>query len=236
MQLVPVLMALRDTVGLERVIVDTYQSVSGTGADAIAELEGQIRAHVAGEPKWRRVYPHPIAFNALPEIDVFLDNGYTKEEWKVVNESRKILHLPDLRISCTAVRIPVFVSHSEAVHVETRDPITPGAGPRAVRGGAGRRRPGRPGRASTTRWRPRPPAATRSSSGGSGATCRSRTTAASRSGSCRDNLRKGAATNAVEIAEVLSRARLGPAGRRARGARPYRAAARPHPGAAEATA
>ena len=125
MQLVPVLMALRDTVGIERVIVDTYQSVSGTGADAIAELEGQIRAHVAGEPKQAGVYPHPIAFNALPEIDVFLDNGYTNEEWKVVTESRKILHLPDLRISCTAVRVPVFVSHSEAVHVETREPITP---------------------------------------------------------------------------------------------------------------
>jgi aspartate-semialdehyde dehydrogenase len=125
MQLVPVLMALRDSVGIERVVVDTYQSVSGTGADAIAELEGQIRAHVAGEPKTATVYPHPIAFNALPEIDTFLDNGYTKEEWKVVTESRKILHLPDLRISCTAVRVPVFVSHSEAVHVETRDPITP---------------------------------------------------------------------------------------------------------------
>src|SRR4051794_40502244 len=125
MQLVPVLMALRDTVGLERVVVDTYQSVSGTGADAIAELEGQIRAHVAGEPKQAAVYPHPIAFNAVPEIDVFLDNGYTKEEWKVVIESRKILHLPELRISCTAVRVPVFVSHSEAVHVETREPITP---------------------------------------------------------------------------------------------------------------
>jgi aspartate-semialdehyde dehydrogenase len=125
MQLVPVLMALRDSVGLERVVVDTYQSVSGTGADAIAELEGQIRAHVSGEAKIATVYPHPIAFNALPEIDTFLDNGYTKEEWKVVTESRKILHLPDLRLSCTAVRIPVFVSHSEAVHVETRDPITP---------------------------------------------------------------------------------------------------------------
>src|SRR5206468_8511658 len=125
MQLAPVLMALRDSVGLERVVVDTYQSVSGTGADAIAELEGQIRAHVAGEPKQTGVYPHPIAFNALPEIDVFLDNGYTKEEWKLVTESQKILHLPDLRISCTAVRVPVFVSHSEAVHVETRDPITP---------------------------------------------------------------------------------------------------------------
>src|SRR6187551_540970 len=125
MQLVPVLMALRDAVGLERVVVDTYQSVSGTGADALAELEGQIRAHVTGDAPVANVYPHPIAFNALPEIDVFLPNGYTKEEWKVVTENRKILHLPDLRISCTAVRIPVFVSHSEAVHVETRDAITP---------------------------------------------------------------------------------------------------------------
>jgi len=124
MQLVPVLMALRDAVGIERVVVDTYQSVSGTGGDAIAELESQIRAHAEGRPKEHSVYPHPIAFNAIPEIDVFLDNGYSREEWKVVTESRKILHLPDLRISCTAVRIPVFVSHSEAVHVETRDPIT----------------------------------------------------------------------------------------------------------------
>ncbi len=125
MQLAPVLMALRDSVGIERVVVDTYQSVSGTGGEAISELEGQVRAHVAGEPLQASVYPHPIAFNALPEIDVFLDNGYTKEEWKVVTESRKILHLPELRISCTAVRVPVFISHSEAVHVETRDPITP---------------------------------------------------------------------------------------------------------------
>jgi aspartate-semialdehyde dehydrogenase len=125
MQLAPVLMALRDSVGLERVIVDTYQSVSGTGTDALAELEAQVSAHVAGEAPTATVYPHPIAFNALPEIDTFLDNGYTREEWKIVTESRKILHLPDLRISCTAVRVPVFVSHSEAVHVETREPITP---------------------------------------------------------------------------------------------------------------
>jgi aspartate-semialdehyde dehydrogenase len=125
MQLVPVLMALRDSVGIQRVVVDTYQSVSGTGADAIDELEGQIKAHVNGGERTAAVYPHPIAFNALPEIDVFLENGYTNEEWKVVTESRKILHLPDLRISCTAVRIPVFVSHSEAVHVETTEPITP---------------------------------------------------------------------------------------------------------------
>src|SRR5258705_7942718 len=125
MQLVPVLMAIRDSVGIVRVVVDTYQAVSGTGADGIAEFEGQIRAHLAGEPKTATVYPHPIAFNALPQVDVFLDNGYTKEEWKLVTESRKILHLPELRLSCTAVRIPVFVAHSEAVHVETRAPIPP---------------------------------------------------------------------------------------------------------------
>ena len=126
MQLVPVLMALRDSVGLERVVVDTYQSVSGTGHKAVAELEAQIAAHAAGQPKQATVYPHPIAFNALPEIDVFLEDGSTKEEWKVIAESRKILHLPDLRVACTAVRVPVFYAHSEAVHVETREPITPG--------------------------------------------------------------------------------------------------------------
>jgi aspartate-semialdehyde dehydrogenase len=125
MQLAPVLMALRDAVGLERVIVDTYQAVSGTGADAVAELEAQVTAYVAGRESAPRVYPHQIAFNALPEIDVFRDDGYTKEEWKVMVESRKILHLPALKVSCTAVRIPVFASHSEAVHVETRDAIDP---------------------------------------------------------------------------------------------------------------
>jgi aspartate-semialdehyde dehydrogenase len=125
MQLAPLLATLRDAVGLRRVIVDTYQSVSGTGTPAVDELEAQVKAHVAGRPAETSVYPHPIAFNALPEIDVFLDSGYTREEWKVVTESRKILHLPELPISCTAVRIPVFVSHSEAVHVETERPIDP---------------------------------------------------------------------------------------------------------------
>jgi aspartate-semialdehyde dehydrogenase len=134
MQLVPPLMALRDAVGIERVVVDTYQAVAGTGHKAIVELEEQVKAHAEGREKVANVYPHPIAFNALPHIDVFLDNGYTKEEWKVVTESRKILHLPDLRISCTAVRVPVFISHSEAVHVETRAAITP-AEARALFGG-----------------------------------------------------------------------------------------------------
>jgi aspartate-semialdehyde dehydrogenase len=124
MQLVPLLATLRDAVGLERVIVDTYQAVSGTGSDAVDEFAAQIKAHVEGTDSLVRVYPHAIAFNALPEIDSFLDDGYTKEEWKVIAESRKILHMPDLRVSCTAVRVPVFTSHSEAVHVETKVPMT----------------------------------------------------------------------------------------------------------------
>ena len=126
MQLAPLLAALRDAVGLRRVIVDTYQSVSGTGSNAVDELAEQIRAHVAGEEKVAAVYPHPIAFDVIPHIDAFRDDGYSAEEWKVIAESRKILHLAELAISCTAVRVPVFVGHSEAVHVETERAISPG--------------------------------------------------------------------------------------------------------------
>jgi aspartate-semialdehyde dehydrogenase len=221
MQLAPVLMALRDSVGLERVIVDTYQSVSGTGADALAELEGQIRAHVSGEPKSATVYPHPIAFNALPEIDVFLPNGYTKEEWKVVTENRKILHLPDLPISCTAVRIPVFVSHSEAVHVQTRDPITPDRARElfsAVPGVIVHDDPSvhayplaseAAGRDEIFVGRVRQDISIDDDRGLAFWVVS-------------DNLRKGAATNAVELAETLrERDWITPAG--VRGARPYRA-------------
>jgi aspartate-semialdehyde dehydrogenase len=124
MQLMPLFKALRDSVGLERVIVDTYQAVSGSGNKAVVELEDQVRAYVAGEELRASVYPHQIAFNALPHIDVFREDGYTKEEWKVLAESRKILHLPDLRVSCTAVRIPVITSHSEAVHAELGAPLS----------------------------------------------------------------------------------------------------------------
>ncbi|MEX1170261.1 MAG: aspartate-semialdehyde dehydrogenase [Chloroflexota bacterium] len=222
MQLAPVLMALRDTVGLERVIVDTYQSVSGTGADALAELEGQIRAHVNGEPKSASVYPHPIAFNALPEIDVFLPNGYTKEEWKVVNENRKILGMPDLRISCTAVRIPVFVSHSEAVHVETRDPVTPERARKlfaAVPGVLVQDDP------ATHEY----PLATEAAGRDEIFVGRVRQDVSIEDGRglafwvVSDNLRKGAATNAVELAELL-RERDWVSSASVRGARPYRAA------------
>jgi aspartate-semialdehyde dehydrogenase len=202
MQLVPVLMALRDSVGLERVVVDTYQAVSGTGGGAIRELESQVRSHVAGEPKDVAVYPHQIAFNALPQVDVFVENGYTKEEMKLVNESRKILHLPDLRVSCTAVRIPVFVAHSEAVHVETRAPITPDRARElfaAVDGVVVRDDP------STSTY----PLATEAAGSDEIFVGRIRQDESIDGGRglalwvVSDNLRKGAATNAVQIAEVL---------------------------------
>ena len=200
MQLLPLLMALRDSVGIERVVVDTYQSVSGTGAEALAELDGQIRAHVAGEAKVASVYPHPIAFNALPEIDVFLENGYTREEWKVVTESRKILHLPELRLSCTAVRVPVFVSHSEAVHVETTRPITPDQARKAFAAVPGVVVMDDPAQHVY-------PIATLAAGKDEIFVGRIRTDPSVERGLAfwvvSDNLRKGAATNAVEIAEAL---------------------------------
>jgi len=109
---------------ITRIIVDTYQSVSGTGAAAIKELNSQALAILRGTEVTSHVYPHQIAFNVLPEIDVFLDNGYTKEEWKMVTETRKIMHKPELLISATAVLVPVFVGHSEAIHLTTEVKIT----------------------------------------------------------------------------------------------------------------
>ncbi|MEO5884097.1 MAG: aspartate-semialdehyde dehydrogenase, partial [Candidatus Limnocylindrales bacterium] len=202
MQLVPPLMALRDAVGLERVIVDTYQAVSGTGGQAVKELQAQVEAHVAGRTPEAVVYPHQIAFNVLPQVDVFLDNGYTKEEWKVVTESRKILHLPDLRVSSTAVRVPVFVAHSEAVHVETIQPITPERARTlfaAVPGVVVQDDP-----ASNTY-----PLATSAAGSDEIFVGRIRQDPSIDGGRgiafwvVSDNLRKGAATNAVQLAEVL---------------------------------
>ena len=111
---------LYDKYGLKRVVYSTYQAVSGSGVRGLKDLEDGIKGEL------NTFYPHPIAFNCLPHIDVFEENGYTKEEMKVTNETRKILHLkPDTPISCTAVRVPVFIGHSEAVTVEFEKPITP---------------------------------------------------------------------------------------------------------------
>ncbi len=108
-----------------RIIADTYQSVSGTGTAAVGELESQSRDWAAGKSQTPpEIYPHEIAFNVLPQIDSFREDGYTHEEWKMMAETRKIMHEPELALSATCVRVPVFIGHSLAVHVEFEKPIT----------------------------------------------------------------------------------------------------------------
>ncbi len=123
-QLVPVLKVLDDLAGLTRVIVSTYQSVSGAGKEAMEELSEQVSQWHTKMAITAKILPKQIAFNLIPHIDKFLDNGYTKEEIKVINESRKILHRPDLLITCTAVRVPVFVGHSESVTVDLQQTVS----------------------------------------------------------------------------------------------------------------
>jgi len=123
-QMLVALKPIYDAVGIERINVATYQSVSGTGKDAIEELAQQTAALLNGKPITPKVYPKAIAFNALPHIDVFMENGYTKEEMKMVWETQKIFEDENILVNPTTVRIPVFYGHSEAVHIETRDKIT----------------------------------------------------------------------------------------------------------------
>ena len=123
-QMVVALKPIHDAAGIERINVCTYQAVSGTGKNAIQELHEQTAAWLNGKSISTSVYPKQIAFNALPHIDVFQENGYTKEEMKLVWETRKILEDESIRINPTTVRIPVFYGHSEAVHIETRDKIS----------------------------------------------------------------------------------------------------------------
>ncbi|MBX9742318.1 MAG: aspartate-semialdehyde dehydrogenase [Chthoniobacterales bacterium] len=115
---------LHQKFGLRRVIASTYQAVSGTGARGIEELRSQVTALNQGEVIVPKVYPHQIAFNLLPHVDAFLETGYTKEEMKFQNESRKILHLPDLQTSITCVRVPVYRAHSLAIHAEFEKPVS----------------------------------------------------------------------------------------------------------------
>jgi aspartate-semialdehyde dehydrogenase len=123
--LVMVLKPLNNANLVKRVIADTYQSVTGTGAAALEELREQSSQVLEDRPVVADAYPHQIAFNALPQVEAFTDNGYTTEEMKMVHETRKILHLPELAVSATCVRVPVMVSHSEAVHIEFANPISP---------------------------------------------------------------------------------------------------------------
>ncbi len=123
-QMLVALKPIYDAVGIKRIVVSTYQAVSGTGAKAIEELSQQVKDWAAGKPMTHKVYPHQIAFNCLPQIDSFLENGYTKEEMKMVNETIKMFEDTEIGVTATTVRVPVFYGHSESVNIETRKKIT----------------------------------------------------------------------------------------------------------------
>jgi len=136
-QMLVALKPIYDAVGIERINVATYQAVSGTGRKAIEELAGQTARLLNGQQAECEVYPGQIAFNALPHIDTFQENGYTREEMKMVWETRRIFEDENIRVNPTCVRIPVFYGHSEAVHIETRDPIGAGDARELLRGAPG---------------------------------------------------------------------------------------------------
>ncbi len=124
-QMVMALNPLHKANPIKRIIVTSFQSVSGTGSAAVEELTTQSKQLLDGQEVVPHVYPHQIAFNALPEIDVFLDDAYTKEEWKMAEETRKIMHAKDIAISATCVRVPVFIGHSEAINIEFSQAMSP---------------------------------------------------------------------------------------------------------------
>ncbi len=199
-QLVVTLKPLHDRATIKRVVVATYQSVSGAGKDAMDELFSQTKAVFTSNPIETKKFPKRIAFNLIPQIDVFMDDGQTKEEWKMVAETKKILD-PKIKLTATCVRVPVFISHSEAVNIEFENPITADEARDILREAPGclvidRREPGgyitpheAAGEDATyiSRIREDPTV-----ENGLNLWCVS------------DNLRKGAALNAVQIAEVLA--------------------------------
>jgi aspartate-semialdehyde dehydrogenase len=203
MQLMPVLRAIRDEAGLEHVTVSTYQSVSGTGQKAITALQDETQRALAGETPQATVYAAPIAFNVVPLAGTFSgDDGYTDEELKLVNETRKILELPDLRISATCVRVPVVTSHSEAVWVETKEGLGPDGLRAILRETPGIRVVDTPGVMEV-------PTALDAAGNDDVWVGRIRRDLGTPNGLAfwvvSDNLRKGAATNAVDIAHTLVR-------------------------------
>ncbi|MBN1862500.1 MAG: aspartate-semialdehyde dehydrogenase [Dehalococcoidales bacterium] len=199
-QMVVVLHPLHKANPIKRIVVDTYQAVSGTGSAAVDELTTQTRQVLNGQSTIPHVYPHQIAFNVLPEIDVFWDNGYTREEWKRVEETRKIMHAPDVAVSATCVRVPVFTGHSEAVHVEFTRPMSPDEAERILAEAPGIKILDDP----PISLYPQPWAAAGTDEVFVG---RIRRDASHANGLVMwivaDNLRKGAALNAVQIAEEM---------------------------------
>jgi aspartate-semialdehyde dehydrogenase len=203
-QLVVALKPIHDAAGIERINVATYQSVSGAGREAVEELAEQSVQLLSGKgPVRARVIPKQIAFNCVPQIDNFQDNGYTKEEMKMVWETRKIMEDANIRVNATAVRVPVFYGHSEAVHLETRTKITVDEVRELLSKAPGvelmdERRPGG-----------YPTAATEAANRDTVYVGRIREDLSSDRGLnlwvVADNVRKGAATNSVQIAEILVR-------------------------------
>lgn len=201
-QMLVALKPIYDAVGIRRIVVATYQSVSGTGQKGIEELSTQTRQLLSLQEAAPKVYPHRIAFNCLPHIDVFMDNDYTKEEMKMVNETLKIFDDQNIKVSATCVRIPVFYCHSEAIWIETGRPISPEAARELLARAPGILVVDKP---KENQY----PLASVASGRDEVFVGRIRADLSHENGLTMwvvaDNLRKGAATNAVEIAELLIR-------------------------------
>jgi aspartate-semialdehyde dehydrogenase len=203
-QLVVALKPLHDKAKIKRVVVATYQSVSGAGKDGMDELDRQTKAIYTLQDIQTKKFPKRIAFNVIPEIDVFMEDGYTKEEWKMVVETKKILD-PKIKLSATCVRVPVFIGHSEAVNVEFENPITPEEARDILRHAPG---------CLVIDKRESGGYVTPYESAGEDATyiSRIREDATVENGLAMwivsDNLRKGAALNAIQIAECLINRKL----------------------------
>jgi aspartate-semialdehyde dehydrogenase len=199
-QMVVALNPIHRAFGLKRIVVSTYQAVSGTGKKAVDELFDQTRAMINFLGYEKKIYPHRIAFNCLPHIDRFQDNGYTKEEMKMVNETRKILEDDRIGVTATTVRVPVFFGHSEAVNVETREKITVDAVRKILEKAPGVEVVDEPAKN-------RYPLATDAAGQDLTLVGRIRQDESIPNGInlwiVADNIRKGAATNAVQIAEIL---------------------------------
>jgi aspartate-semialdehyde dehydrogenase len=201
-QMVVALKPIHDAARIKRVVVSTYQSVSGAGRMAMDELSQQVAALFNGRELKKEKFPHQIAFNCIPHIDVFMDDGYTKEEWKMIQETRKILGEPNLPVTATTVRVPVFLSHSESVNVETVVKLSAAETKRILREAPGVIVADEP----ENNVYPTPIDAS-----GKDATYvgRIREDESVANGLnlwvVSDNLRKGAALNAVQIAEILVR-------------------------------
>jgi aspartate-semialdehyde dehydrogenase len=201
-QMLAALKPIYDAVGIKRIVVSTYQSVSGTGQKGVNELADQTRLLFNSQEYEPKVYPHRIAFNCLPHIDDFTDNGYTKEEMKMVNETVKIFDDPNIKVTATCVRVPVFYGHSEAVWIETARHINPDAAREILTRAPGLLVQDEPAKAVY-------PLASEAAGREEVFVGRIRADFTVENGLAMwivaDNLKKGAATNAVQIAELLLR-------------------------------